>query len=365
MKPFRFIHSTITTLNMLCGLFLIVVSFSDSVSPNQLMFFSFLGLLFPFVFVIHFCFLIYWLIIRKWTMFFIVLCSFFLCWKPIARYFPVHPYHIEVSGKNLIKILTYNVMAFGYQDHTAAKPNPIIQYIANSDADIVCLQEYLVGTLPNYLTQEKVERALYMYPYHTTVPLVVRNRFTIGLAVYSKYPILNSRKIRYDSTFNGSSMHEFDIKGEKLVVVNNHLESFKLTMEDRTKYSDFFRNINLESFDDFKEAVQEKVSTAFLIRAEQAEIIAEELEKLNGDYVLVCGDFNDTTISYAYRTVKGSLVDAFATSGNGLGITYNQNYYWLRIDHILHSPNMQAYKAKVDTISVSDHYPMWCYLEMK
>jgi len=344
---------------------LIIVSFSDSVSPNKIIFFPFLGLLFPFVTVIYLCFLIYWLIMRKWTMFFIIFCSLLICWKPIAHYLPIHPYPIDVSGKNIIKILTYNVMAFGYQDHTAEKPNPIIQYIADSGADIVCLQEYMVGTMPDYLTQEKVERALYMYPYHITVPLVRKNRFTIGMAIYSKYPILNSRKIRYDSTFNGSVIHELDIQGKKLFVVNNHLESFKLTMEDRTKYSDFFKNMNMESFDDLKEAVQKKISTAYLIRAEQAEIVAEEIEQHNGDYLLVCGDFNDTPISYAYQVVKGSLVDAFAASGNGLGVTYNQNYYWFRIDHILHSPNIQAYNAKVDTISISDHYPMWCYLEMK
>ena len=365
MKKNNYIKSTITTLNMLCGILLIIVSFSDSVSPNQILFFPFLGLLFPFVFIIHFCFLIYWLIVRNRFMFFIIFCSLLLCWKPASNYFPIHPVTVDLSNKNVLKVLTYNVMAFGYQDHTVAKPNPIIQYIAGSDADIVCLQEYMVSSFPNYLTQEKVDRALYMYPYHVTVPFVRKNSFTIGLAIYSKYPIKSSRKIRYDSSFNGSTLHELDINGEKLFVVNNHLESFKLTMEDRTKYEEFFKNFNMESFDDLKDAIQKKISTAFQIRAEQAEIVAEEIEKLKGDYLLVCGDFNDTPISYAYRIVRGPLIDAFATSGNGLGITYNQNYYWLRIDHILHSPNMQAYHAKVDTISISDHYPMWCYLEMK
>jgi len=365
MKPLKVIHPFMATFNILCALLFIVASFSDYVSPNKFVSFSYLGLLFPFIFIINFCFLIYWLITRNWMMFLIIICSFLVCWKPISHYFPIHPFPFDVNEENIIKVLTYNVMAFGYQDHTAAKPNPIIQYIANSDADIVCLQEYMIGNQPNFLTREKVERALNMYPYHFTVPLITKNKYSIGLAIYSKYPILNSRKIRYDSTFNGSTIHELDVKGKKLFVVNNHLESFKLTMEDRTKYADFFKNMNLESFDELKEVVQKKLSTAFLIRSEQAEIVAEEIAKLNGDYLLVCGDFNDTPISYAYRVIKGSMVDAFAKSGNGPGITYNQSYYWLRIDHILHSPNMQAFNAKVDKISESDHYPMWCYLEMK
>ena len=296
---------------------------------------------------------------------FIIICFFLVCWKPITHYFPIHISSVDINSKNVIKVLTYNVMAFDYQDHTTVKPNDIIQYIANSDADIVCLQEYMTGTQPNFLTREKVERSLNMYPYHATIPLITKNRYSLGLAIYSKYPILSSRKILYNSTFNGSAIHELDVKGKKMYVVNNHLESFKLTMEDRTRYTDFFKKMNLESFDELKDVVQKKISTAFQIRAEQAEIVAEEIAKLNGDYILVCGDFNDTPVSYAYRVVKGSMVDAFAQSGTGPGITYNQSYYWLRIDHILHSPNMKAYYAKIDNFAKSDHFPMWCYLEMK
>ena len=365
MKTFRYIRVLFVTMNMLCSLLFIVASFSDSVSPAKSMIFPYLGLFFPFFFIINCCFLIYWLIVRKWMLFFVVLCSFFVCWKPITHYIPFHPFPEDVTKKNTLKILTYNVMAFGYQDHTPEKPNPILQYIINSDADIVCMQEYFVGIQANYLTQKKIEQALNMYPYHYTIPLVRKNRYIIGLAIYSKYPILNSRKIRYDSTFNGSTIHEIDVQGKKLFVVNNHLESFKLTMEDRSKYTDFIKNMNADTFDELKETVQQKLDNAFLIRAEQAEIVAEEIQKLNeDDYLIVCGDLNDTPISYAYRVVNNSMTDAFSSSGNGLGITYNQHNFRFRIDHIFHSSNMKAYNATVDKVSASDHYPMWCYLEM-
>ena len=364
MKPFSLIHSMIAMLNFICALFFIVTAFSDAISPNQIILFPYLGLFFPFLLIINFFFLIYWLIVRKWMMFFIILCSFLMCWKRVTLYVPFHPIPVDVSEKNVIKVLTYNVMAFGYQNHTTTEPNPIIQYIADSGADIVCLQEYMVGTQANIITQEKVEKALNMYPYNYTVPLVKKNRYSIGLAIFSKYPIRNSRKIRYDSTFNGSTVHELDVKGKKLLVVNNHFESFKLTMEDRSKYAEFIKTMNTDTFDEFKETVQQKFGTAYMIRAEQAEIVTEEIQQLQGDYLIVCGDYNDTPISYVYRKIKDSMVDAYASSGNGPGITYHQNYFWFRIDHIIHSRNMKAYKAKVDNISFSDHYPMWCYLEM-
>ena len=365
MNPFRFIYTLIATINLIFAVFFVVAAFSDCISPNQSVMFSYMGLMFPGFLVINFCFLLYWLIVRQWLMFFIILCSFFVTWKPITHYAAFHPFPVDISQKEVIKILTYNVMAFGYKDHTPNNPNAIIEYIAHSDADIVCLQEYMVGTQRNYMTQEKVDRAFHMYPYYYSEPLVRKNRYSIGLAIFSKYPILNSRKIRYDSTFNGSTIHEIDVKGKKLVVVNNHLESFKLTMEDRSIYSDFIQNMNTETFDDLKSTIQRKIGEAFLIRAEQAEIVAEEIHNAKGDYLIVCGDFNDTPISYARRIIQGTLIDAYAASGTGIGITCNQNYFWFRIDHILHSPNMKAYNAKVDNISMSDHYPLWCYLEMK
>jgi endonuclease/exonuclease/phosphatase family metal-dependent hydrolase len=214
------------------------------------------------------------------------------------------------------------------------------------------------------MTLDKALNVFSMYPYYYHLPLVHYSKYTVGMAIFSKYPILKSWKMHYDSSFNGSTVHEIDVNGEKVTVVNNHLESFKLTMEDRTKYEDFIKNINADTFDGLKETIQRKLGSAFLIRAEQADIVAEEIRNLEGDYIIVCGDFNDTPVSYSYRTVRGSLIDSFEESGNGFGITYNQNFFWFRIDHILHSANMKSSRATVNKFAASDHYPLWCYLEM-
>ena len=92
---------------------------------------------------------------------------------------------------------------------------------------------------------------------------------------------------------------------------------------------------------------------------------AEEIKKIDTDYVLVCGDFNDTPISYAHRTIQGPLKDAYAASGRGVGVTYNENFFWFRIDNILHSANMKPINCTVDKVRYSDHYPLWCYLQLK
>ena len=84
-----------------------------------------------------------------------------------------------------------------------------------------------------------------------------------------------------------------------------------------------------------------------------------------GQSIILCGDFNDTPLSYAYRTVCGSLSDAYAEAGVGPGISYNRSIFRFRIDHLLHSSDMRAYCATVDNrVRLSDHYPLWCVLEM-
>ena len=283
---------------------------------------------------------------------------------PVKRYFPFHS-HKDVPREEVLKVLTYNVMAFGYKNHTKIAPNKIIQYIANSDADIVCLQEYATAKSEKSLTASKIYDALSMYPYRSVFYQSSTKFQSFGIAVFSKYPLSNSRMVKYDSDYNGSSVHEVNIKGKKLTLINNHLESFKLTMEDRTRYSSLIKSFSSDGLDDLKGAFEQKLGPAFRIRAKQAEAVSEEIKNAKGDYVLVCGDFNDTPISYAHRTIQGDLMDAFAESGRGMGITYNQNFFWFRIDNILHSPNMTSMNCSVDKVAYSDHYPLWCYLKLE
>jgi endonuclease/exonuclease/phosphatase (EEP) superfamily protein YafD len=148
-------------------------------------------------------------------------------------------------------------------------------------------------------------------------------------------------------------------------LINNHLESFKLTSKDKVRYLDFIKGAGPETFGGLRATIQQKLGPAFLIRAGQARAVAEEIKQSRGDYLLVCGDFNDTPVSYAHRVVQGDLLDAFAESGCGPGITYNLNYFWFRIDHILYSSNMEAFQCTVDPVRYSDHYPVWCYLRLR
>lgn len=358
-------HFLLFIMNLIAAALLLLSAFSDRVPPEKGVMFSYMGLFFPFFCLMVFCFTIYWLFLGKWKFFLVNLVTFALCTGQIIHYCPIHFQTKELPQDNTIKILTYNVMSFGYQNHTQEKPNPILEYIAQSHADIVCLQEYFESKSKDHLSLDKIKEILKMYPYRSAFFTSANAHYKSGIAVFSKFPITKSRRIDYESENNCSSIHEISIENKKLTLINNHLESFKLTSGDKNQYAEFIKNPGTELLDGIKGSFQQKLGPAYLIRAKQARIIREEIANAKGDYVLVCGDFNDTPISYALHTIQGNLYNAFVHAGCGLGITYNRNVFRFRIDHILYSQNMKAYNCTVDKLYDSDHFPVWTYLQMQ
>ena len=67
--------------------------------------------------------------------------------------------------------------------------NPILSYLADSEADIICLQEYNSTKNKKYLTDEDIRKALKAYPYRS-----IHNPERGGsqLACFSKFPILSA-----------------------------------------------------------------------------------------------------------------------------------------------------------------------------
>ncbi|MDH6535532.1 endonuclease [Parabacteroides sp. 52] len=365
MKLLRtLLHILFAATNIGVIILFVLSAYSDHISPDKSISFAYLGLAFPVFFTLNICFAVYWAIARKWKLLLVSLCAFVLCWIPITHYFPFHQRVKTLPQENVIKVLTYNVMNFAGKAHTRKSPNRIIEYIAQSNADIVCLQEYTVERSGENLTSDVVFKALKMYPYKSVIELNSTRYGISGLAVFSKFPISHSRKIKYNSKYNGSSVHELNVNGKKLILVNNHLESFKLTLKDRTQYSSLIKSFDTDILNEIKGTFHSKLGPAFLLRAKQAELVADVIQKAKGDYILVCGDFNDTPISYAHRVMQGDLTDAFVASGKGMGVTYNQNLFLFRIDNILHSSNITPFNCTVDQVKYSDHYPMWCHLQL-
>ena len=364
-RIFRFI---LYTLNAIALAGLILSSYSGFISPSSFVFFSYLGLFFPFIFIGNLAVFSAWLLFKQWKQALIHLVFFCICGGSIYTYCPLHKKTKEIP-EGAIKILTYNVMRFNEIkiDSQGDPPNIILKYIKESGADIVCIQEFGASkSNNNFLMEKTIMDALKKYPYHYHHPLKYPYQGeAFGLAIFSKFPILSTEKIPYESDYNGAFIAELDVNGKMVTLINTHLESNKLSEEERSNYYQMTKDMDSQSFDAFTQAMTKRLTPAFRVRAMQAKIISQVIRENKNPYTIICGDFNDTPISYSRQKIKGSLRDAFVDSGFGLGITYNRYRFLFRIDYILHSDNIRSYNCTVGDLKSSDHYPLWCYLEFK
>lgn len=357
----KYLRYLLWGINVFFAIFLIFSAFSPYINPIYHPILSCAGMTFPAFLIINLLFLLFWLIVfRKYVLF--PLIVFIICINQIRAYIPFNIPNKEIPC-DAFKLLSYNVMAFANDErHTDDNPNPVLEYILNSNADIICLQEFIMGKDKYHLQKKDIDNALKDYPYKTYLQIGSNEN---GLACYSRYPILSQKLLPYESMYNGSAMYQLNINGDTVVILNNHLESNKLTYEDKKVYVDMIKSPKKNKVEHGARLILSKLAEAMAIRARQTQLISHIVDslKVKGRDIIVCGDFNDTPISYTHRIISENLRDAFVQSGNGIGISYNQNGFYFRIDNILLSKNLRSYNCTVDnSIKDSDHYPIWCYI---
>ncbi|QIK58632.1 endonuclease/exonuclease/phosphatase family protein [Dysgonomonas sp. HDW5A] len=360
----------ILTVNVLVALLLLLSTLAPVTSPFDFVIISYLGLGFPILLFINVCFFIVWLVFLKWKYFVIQLVILLFCWNSINTYIPLNSPSKDIPEKSF-KIMSYNVRGFDWLTGDEARNNPIFSYMANSGADIICMQEFAVEEKKDkdkIISLEELDGFLEEYPYRTIIRLGdTINSCMYGLACYSKFPIEKVARIPIESAFNGAGMYEIKIGKKSLTIVNNHLESNRLTAEDKVLFKELVVDKNRKKLDAVTQTIRSHLDPAFKTRATQANIIADciRIQREKTDAMIVCGDFNEPPISYAYETIKGNFLDAFKYTGRGVGITYHEDGFYFRIDYIMHSLNLQAYNCTVGDVKYSDHYPIWAWIKFK
>lgn len=341
---------------------LLLSAYSPYVSPVQHAVLSCLGLAFPIFAILNAGFLLLWLCIQQYKSALLPLVAFLACLPQLRDYCPLN-FSTDSPPSESRKILSYNIMGFAKGVKESGE-NPVLEYLKESGADVLCLQEYHTYAPATHVTQNDVDRALKAYPYHHIghVGTGRSNR----VACYSKLPILSARELPTPSAYNGVMMYELKWDNDTVLLLNAHLESNKLTRSDKAVYENMLTSPEKETVKSGLRLLIRKLAKASALRAPQADSIAHAVAGSRYRYIVVCGDFNDTAISYAHRVIAGQLDDAFSESGFGLGISYHQNRFLFRIDHILTSKSLQPYNCTVDrSVQASDHYPIWCYLAKK
>lgn len=275
----------------------------------------------------------------------------------------------EEAPEGSFRLLSYNVRHFNWLMGKEARENPIFDYILEQKPDIICFQEFMAAknkSSREIISKAEIDAIFKDYPYKDFVKLGNPNApHLYGLAIYSKFPIKKTSQLPFWSTYNGCAFHDLIINGKIVTLVNTHLESNKITSDDKQLYADFLKADKDIKLGDVTSNIKGKLTHAFTIREEQSDLINGQIKNLKTYGTIICGDFNDTPISYTYNRMKGDLVDSFVETGRGLGITYHENMFLFRIDYIFHSINMKAYNMKVGDQKHSDHYPVWTDLIFK
>lgn len=332
---------------------------SWNVSPLKTNLFSYIGLGFGMIFLLNLCYLVFWILFSKWKLALVSLIAIILCYKPVTTFFPVHLFSDEAPAEAL-EVLTYNVQGFPEERSKNSSEHPILDYIARTDADIVCLQEYLVSkTGQSIFSQRDVNRILNKYPYRSVTGLEYSGKYHIfGLACFSKYPIEKTHEVVFASSYNGAAVYTINVNGQRYTVANVHLESNSIQAEDKKLYSDFIQNSDSVRLEAVTANIRTRLGGAYRMRAQQVEKVKQHIASQETQGSIICGDFNDTPISYAYHQMKKGLKDAYVSTAFGPGITYHEDLFLFRIDYIMHSKNIRSFKTKVDKVKFSDHYPL-------
>ena len=264
---------------------------------------------------------------------------------------PVRRTHGEVShDRAAVKVRTYNGRCF-YGEDGQSSVGDVLQLSREEDPDIVCLQEFnarLADAAAEFaLLDDTYESARFG---RTQAP---DSLYGAPMLILSKYRLLRSG---VGLTASTSVWADLLVGDDTVRVISNHLRSTAINASDndyitsRRFLSDTAREVKIRSIvDRFRENS--------VLRAEQVDSIAH-LIAASPRRRIVCGDFNDTPVSYVYRTMARGLNDAFSECGSGYSHTFRGFYNTLRIDYVLSSDDFETLSYEVLPVEFSDHHPV-------
>jgi endonuclease/exonuclease/phosphatase family metal-dependent hydrolase len=265
------------------------------------------------------------------------------------------PFGKKVNNlENDIKIMSYNVNLFQLYSWSKVPPthNQIFEFIEKENIDIVCLQEFY---LVNDKFSEKQAGSQFDGNMHIGC-IIKRPNSAYGLATYSRYPIINSGEIKFENSANACIFTDLKVDKDTVRVYNIHLQSLRLKERNLNFLLNQSYRKDTQKMDEIKD-LSFRFRDAVQKRVKQVEIVTNHIFS-SPHPAIVCGDFNDSPISYNYRQMRRNLNDAFIEAGAGVGHTYKGFFPSFRIDYILYNQSFKATSYSSPRVNYSDHYPV-------
>ena len=289
------------------------------IPPSIISILNLLSLTFPILLSIHLLLTLFWILSWKKRAFVFILATGLL-YNPISRWFNWN----QSKGESDLKIVTLNVKGSTFG------PETINAYLKNVDADITFIQE---------------DAAQLIFPEEA-------KRHSL-LGISSKYQISNVTPIELPDNGVAKAMYaDVDVQGKIIRVINVYLESFQIDKKMVRPTEDTETN----------KRKARKLLGHLIPNFKKHEKQINTIEKIikNSPYpVILAGDFNSVPNSYEYYTINQYLEDPFMKVGKGLGTTFHDFKFPIRIDYIFASKEIKPISIKTDhSEKVSDHKPV-------
>lgn len=364
-KPFvrRFAKKILIFLNILTGVFFIAGANVKHFSPQQWWFLSLFTLLLPYLLLLLILFFLFWLLSSpafSLISVVVILCSL----HAVKNIFPLNfaPSFSIQKKADQIRIMSWNVELFNilhYKDHPEKKQQ-MIALINKYDPDIACFQEMVAGDdkkAINYFPDIKDALKFTDYFYSYGVKDNFDRYHHFGIIIFSKFPIIRKQTLVNNPNSYNSTFQFVDVVAGKdtFRIFNVHLQSLKFSRTN-LNYLDSGKVTAGGSLNESKNIVS-KIKSGILKRASQANFVKDELNHTPYPLIL-CGDFNDVPVSYAYETIGNGLQNAFVEKGSGISRTFSSISPTLRIDNIFTGKEFTITQYTRLINSYSDHFPI-------
>ena len=356
-SPLMFlVDSLLTLLSGVAFVLMLLVWIVPRVDPAYMWALPMLGLVAPAIYVMTVLLCLYWVIRwrlkRALLLLGMVLLGAFsvsLFWRPEShRAVLQRKYDKELSyGRSAIKVLTYNIRQL-YDDRGESAADAVAGLIDSLRPEILCLQEYNAGLAER---SERFRAVLDRYK-HATFSL--KKGESYPQMILSTFRILRSGVITTPRT---SVWADLLVRDDTMRVVSNHLQSTGITALDNAYITGYEYLLDTAREEKIRSIVG-RFHENCVLRADQVDSIRTHLDAAAPRYQIVCGDFNDTPISYTYRRMARGLNDAFAECGSGYSHTFRGFFNALRIDYVLASENFEILSYEVLDVPHSDHLPL-------
>ncbi|MDB4904325.1 MAG: endonuclease [Mucilaginibacter sp.] len=354
-KALLIIERFVLYFNFFFAALLLLSYLSPLISPQKFWPLAILGLFYLILLSINLLFCVYW-VIRLKKYFFISAIIIILGFNVLLDNVGFNYCHktLSSSSKADLKLMTYNVHNF---ENTLNLPahGSILQLINLSQPDVIGFEEF--NFKPSIFKVCDSLRKILNTDQFYFEPFIKTQYDSTGLALFSKYPIINHGIIRLSNERNENQVIYIDIKYQSTIVriYAFHLQSLELKEQDYNSLNSFSHR-GIISLPELKRIIL-KLKEGFIQRGQQVELICQHASKCPYPYIFM-GDFNDTPSSYAFNQMAIRMNNAFRDKGTGIGKTFNGGFASFQIDYILVSKQFHVLDYQIIHKVISDHYPV-------